>query len=120
MNPNDQPKHQRPEASETTTRRSAGSAASKRRPNPRITREAQAEVLLLQSLALRIGQEVAYQNEIKTNPYLALEGDPRGAHLANLEGITTETVTLRATLSVEINTRTGAIVGFTPPPRPRR
>lgn len=73
----------------------------------------------MQSLLLRLGQEAARQNEIKTTPYLPLEADPRGATLAALEGIDGETTTLRATVTLEVNTRTGAVIGFTPPPRPR-
>lgn len=123
MNPNENPRKPLRRASETTTPPSGGSGASKRKKNPRITPEAHAEVILLQSLALRIGQEAARQNGIETTPYLPIEGDPRGASLARLEVAETgthEAIKLRATITVEVNPATGAVIGFTPPPRPRR
>lgn len=91
---------------------------SKRR-NARITPEAHAEVILLQSLALRIGQEAARQNDIEVTPYLELEADPSRASLATLEGYagTHESIELRATIKVRVNPSTGAVIGFTPPPR---
>lgn len=92
----------------------------RRKTNARISPEGRAEALLLQSLVLRIGQEAARQNGIEVSPYLELEADPRGASLAALEGVSGETVSLRVTLTVEVNARTGAVIGFTPPPRPGR
>ena len=93
-------------------------AKNPRGKHPRATKEANAELLLLQSLALRIGQEAARQNGIPVEKYLPLE-DPRGASLAHLEGVGEEPIKLRATVTLEVNPKTGAVIGFTPPPSAR-
>ena len=87
---------------------------SQRRKHPRATRDANAELLLLQSLALRIGQEAARQNGIAVEHTLPLN-DPHGANLATLPGVGDKPITLRATISVTVNPNTGAVVAFTPP-----
>lgn len=88
--------------------------------NPRSTREANAEHLLLQSLALRIGQEAARQHGINAVPYHPLD-DPHDAHLSTLQGVGEQPITLRATLTLEVNPKTGAMIGIkTPHPHPRQ
>ena len=82
--------------------------------HPRSTREANAEHLLLQSFALRLGQEAARQNNIRVEKYLPLE-DPRGASLAHLEGVGEEPIRIRATVTLTVNPKTGAVIDFTPP-----
>lgn len=89
----------------------------KRKPHPRSTREANAEHLLLQALALRIGQEAARQNGINHTPTTPL-GDHTGATLATLDGIGDKPVTLEVTLKVIVNPTTSAAIGTTPPTRP--